>query len=70
MQAVRAGPVTVRLSRALYPPGTSGPAQVLRFFDGLELVEPGVVPIHQWHPGPGTVDPPAVPALGGIGRKA
>ena len=46
------------------------PAQVLRFFDGLELVEPGVVPIHQWHPDPGTVDPPAVPALGGIGRKA
>lgn len=45
------------------------PAQVLRFFDGLELVDPGVVPIHQWHPGPGTVDPPAVPALGGIGRK-
>ena len=45
------------------------PEQVRRFFDGLELVEPGVVPIHQWHPDPGTVDPPAVPALGGIGRK-
>jgi S-adenosyl methyltransferase len=45
------------------------PAQVLRFFEGLELVDPGVVPIHQWHPDPGTVDPPAVPALGGIGRK-
>ena len=45
------------------------PAQVLRFFKGLELVDPGVVPIHQWHPDPGTVDPPAVPALGGIGRK-
>src|SRR5215471_7829761 len=45
------------------------PAQVLRFFEGLELVDPGVVPIHQWHPDLGTVDPPAVPALGGIGRK-
>ena len=45
------------------------PGQVLRFFDGLELVDPGVVPIHQWHPDPGTVDPPAVPALGGIGRR-
>lgn len=45
------------------------PEQVLRFFGGLELVDPGVVPIHQWHPDPGTVDPPAVPALGGIGRK-
>src|SRR6266566_992530 len=45
------------------------PEQVIRFFDGLELVEPGVVPIHQWRPDPGTVDPPVVPALGGIGRK-
>ena len=45
------------------------PEQVIRFFDGLELVDPGVVPIHQWHPDPGTVDPPVVPALGGIGRK-
>jgi hypothetical protein len=45
------------------------PEQVLRFFDGLELIDPGVVPIHQWHPDPGSADPPAVPALGGIGRK-
>ncbi len=45
------------------------PEQVLRFFDGLELVDPGVVPIHQWHPDPAVVDQPAVPALGGIGRK-
>ena len=45
------------------------PEQVIRFFDGLELVEPGVVPIHQWHPDPGTVNPPVVPAYGGIGKK-
>ncbi len=25
-------------------------AQVARFFDGLELIEPGVVPIQQWRP--------------------
>jgi hypothetical protein len=25
-------------------------AQVLRFFDGLELVEPGLVQIQQWRP--------------------
>jgi len=43
--------------------------QIARFFDGLELVEPGLVPIHQWRPDPGTVDPPYVPALGAIGRK-
>jgi hypothetical protein len=28
-----------------------------------------VVPIHQWRPDPGTVDPPVVPAYAGIGRK-
>jgi hypothetical protein len=43
--------------------------QIARFFDGLELVEPGLVPIHQWRPDPGTVDPPYVPAVGAIGRK-
>ena len=45
------------------------PEQVARFFDGLQLEEPGLVPIHQWHPDPGTVNPPEVPALGAIGRK-
>jgi hypothetical protein len=25
-------------------------AEVARFFDGLELVEPGVVPVQEWHP--------------------
>jgi hypothetical protein len=27
------------------------------------------VPIHQWRPDPSTVNPPAVPALGGVGKK-
>jgi hypothetical protein len=45
------------------------PEQVIRFFDGLELAEPGVVLIHQWHPDPGTPDAPEVPALGGVGKK-
>jgi S-adenosyl methyltransferase len=27
-------------------------AEVTRFFDGLDLVEPGVVPLGQWQPGP------------------
>jgi len=25
-------------------------AEVLRFFDGFDLVEPGVVPVHEWRP--------------------
>jgi hypothetical protein len=28
-----------------------GPRQVKRFFEGLELVPPGVVPVPEWHPG-------------------
>jgi len=26
-------------------------AEILRFFDGLELLEPGMVQVHQWRPG-------------------
>jgi hypothetical protein len=43
--------------------------QVARFFDGLELVDPGLVPIHEWRPDPSTVNPPHVPALGAVARK-
>jgi len=25
---------------------------VARFFDGMEVVDPGIVPLGQWHPGP------------------
>jgi len=28
-----------------------------------------VVPIQQWRPDAGTVNPPEVPALGGVGKK-
>ena len=34
-----------------------GYAEVTRFFDGLELLEPGVVPLNYWRPGPGGPDP-------------
>ncbi len=40
-----------RLNRLLAQPSTyRSRAEVTSFFDGLELVEPGVVPIQQWHP--------------------
>ncbi|MGP3958204.1 SAM-dependent methyltransferase [Nonomuraea sp. 3N208] len=29
-----------------------GHEEVLRLFDGFELIEPGLVPVHQWHVGP------------------
>ena len=37
-----------------------------RFFDGLEMVEPGVVPLPEWH-GPGSPYP--IPCYAGMGRK-
>jgi SAM-dependent methyltransferase len=40
------------------------------FFTGLELVEPGLVPIVSWRPDPGTQqDPRSVYAYGGVARK-
>jgi hypothetical protein len=49
--------------------------QLEQFFDGLDIVEPGLVQVDQWHPDPGT--PPAPPAgrawvpsfYGAVGRK-
>ena len=50
------------------------PEEIASFFDGLELVEPGVVSCPRWRPdpAPGSApdDPPAeLDAFGGIGRK-
>lgn len=47
-----------------------GHEQVIGYFTGLEMIEPGVVPIHEWRPEPGLVGvPAAVDESGGIGRK-
>jgi hypothetical protein len=48
------------------------PEQIAGFFDGLELVEPGVVSCPRWRPdpaGPGGDAPAEVDAFGGVGRK-
>ncbi len=48
-----------------------GHEQIAAYFEGLDLVEPGVVPIHQWRPDPEVVGvPAAVDESGGIGRKS
>jgi hypothetical protein len=41
-------------------------AEVTRFFDGLELLPPGVVQLHRWHPEEGKL----VPAYCGLARKS
>ncbi|MEV6590040.1 SAM-dependent methyltransferase [Streptomyces acidicola] len=46
------------------------PQQLAGFFDGLDLLAPGVVPITDWRPDPGTAPAQGeVIALGGVARK-
>jgi hypothetical protein len=46
------------------------PEEIASFFDGLELVEPGVVSCPRWRPDPPPDSPPAeVDAFGGVARK-
>jgi len=46
-------------------------AQIAAFYAGLELVEPGVVPIHRWRPErAATETSPDVSESGGVGRKS
>ncbi|MBX7552123.1 SAM-dependent methyltransferase [Streptomyces sp. tea 10] len=44
-------------------------AEVTRFFDGLELCEPGVVAASDWHPGPETRVREVQPVFVGVARK-
>jgi hypothetical protein len=47
-------------------------AQAERFFEGLELEEPGVVQVHKWHPGPadaGRIDDADIAMYGAVARK-
>jgi hypothetical protein len=45
------------------------PEQIAAFFDGLDVVEPGVVPLPRWHPDPDQAAVPDVEAFGGVARK-
>jgi hypothetical protein len=46
-------------------------AEVSRFFDGLDLVPPGVVYVHTWRPEPADIGPAdGVSAYGGVARKS
>jgi S-adenosyl methyltransferase len=44
--------------------------QVSQFFDGLELVEPGVVPIQEWRPASAEEAQARAALWGGVGRKS
>lgn len=45
------------------------PDEIASFFDGLELVPPGVVPCPRWRPDQDTTGPEDLDAVGGVGRK-
>jgi S-adenosyl methyltransferase len=45
-------------------------AGVLRFFDGLELVDPGVVPVPRWRPASDLEAASPTVMWGGVGRKS
>jgi hypothetical protein len=45
------------------------PDEIASFFDGLELVEPGVAPCPRWHPDDRVDTPLDIDAFGGVGRK-
>ena len=50
-----------------YPRSRAG---ILAFYAGFDLIDPGLVPVHQWRPGPGDpADPGKAWLLGGVGRK-
>jgi len=53
-----------------YPYHLRSPAQITGFFDGLELVEPGIVAVTRWRPEATPFpDPGEVPGMCGVGRK-
>jgi hypothetical protein len=56
--------------RVATPPTLHTREQVARFFAGLELVDPGLVQVHQWWPGPDdSAAEGTVSAHGAVARK-
>jgi hypothetical protein len=45
------------------------PGQISSFFDGLEAVEPGIVPLPEWRPEDPAAAREQVPGMGGVARK-
>ncbi|GAA2211664.1 SAM-dependent methyltransferase [Nonomuraea monospora] len=56
--------------QAAFPYTLRAPEEVAGFFEGLELVPPGVVPTPLWRPGPPQASSGVVSAVCAVGRKA
>jgi O-methyltransferase involved in polyketide biosynthesis len=53
-----------------HPYALRSPEQIAAYFEGLELVEPGVVPTPHWRPDPHPAGlPPSLDGACGVGRK-
>jgi hypothetical protein len=52
-----------------YPVDRAAGDQIAGFFEGLELVEPGVVWCPRWRPDAADGLPAEIDAFGGVGRK-
>jgi hypothetical protein len=64
-----AGQVRELYAQASAPAVFRSRAEVAGFFEGLELVAPGIVDVAAWHAGPAPGEPGRVIVVGGIGRK-
>jgi S-adenosyl methyltransferase len=71
IHATQIGDAAMRLNRLMSEPVTLRThAEVCRFFEGLEMVEPGVVQLHRWRTGTAGVSPDHDLAnYGAVGRK-
>lgn len=72
----RVGPETVAAARAVYAKTSAGSInprpyeEILSFFEGYELLEPGLVPVEVWRPEWDDIVPDFTKPLmlGGVGR--
>jgi len=67
------GTVVAEYAKRGIPARNRSKEEVEPFFDGLEVVDPGVVLVHNWRPEPGTegqVKDTEVAMCGGVARKA
>jgi hypothetical protein len=71
IRAARMAEMTRRVNERMAGPRATmrDRAAIARFFDGLDLVEPGVVQPQQWRPDPGVPSPPEVTAWCGVAGK-
>jgi SAM-dependent methyltransferase len=71
IHATQIGDAASRLNRVMEEGVTlRSHAQVSRFLDGVQLVEPGLVQLHRWRPGPaGPVPDHELANYGAIGRR-